>query len=601
MVARLEMVLVLLLCVITWMLSHGYMGIFHDAGLYTLQALARLNPTSLGQDVFLHFGSQDRFTLFSPLYAAASRLIGVDTAAAVLTFTFQVGLLLGAWLLARSVVPARMALYGVAVLIAIPGDYGTDRIFTSIEQFLTPRMAAEALALVGLAAALRARTWLGLALLGLAALLHPIMAAAGLAALLFIRPRAALVGMAALATAAFAMAHAVWGRFDPAWLHLVMDRSPYLFIRNWRLDDWARVAVTAATLTAGLAALSNGARKLCGAALLTMLGGLALTFIACDGLNLILFTQLQPWRWQWLGTVSAALLLPTILGLYWRAGVCGRTTALLLAAAWVFSSNGFAVVAAAAALGSLAWTTRLKPGEARLVFWGACGMLAIAITWRFASNLEFMEMHYLDPGIVRWIRRLISFVHDGSVPMAILLLVGWLARTSRAGIILPASIAALALVGAALLPQTWSTWTHREFPPQRIAQFAAWRDLIPPGSEVFWPEAPLDAWLLLDRPSYLSVLQTSGLVFSRDSAIELQRRAYALGPAIAPQTFLGWGSGGTNLQLSLAQLRGVCQLGAFAYLVTTADLGVAPVAELARDASPASHPQRLYRCSPPAG
>jgi hypothetical protein len=59
----LELAVLLLLCVTTWTLAHGYRGIFHDAGLYTLQALARLAPTSLSQDVFLHFGSKDRYTL----------------------------------------------------------------------------------------------------------------------------------------------------------------------------------------------------------------------------------------------------------------------------------------------------------------------------------------------------------------------------------------------------------------------------------------------------------------------------------------------------------------------------------------------------------
>ena len=57
-----------LLALATWALSHRYLGLFHDARLYTLQALARLHP-ALSADVFLRFGSQDRFTIFSPLYA----------------------------------------------------------------------------------------------------------------------------------------------------------------------------------------------------------------------------------------------------------------------------------------------------------------------------------------------------------------------------------------------------------------------------------------------------------------------------------------------------------------------------------------------------
>src|ERR1039458_8717002 len=236
--------------------------------------------------------------------------------------------------------PGRMALYGLAVFIAIPGDYGADRIFTSVEQFLTPRMAAEALVLAGLAAVLYTRTWAGVALLALAALLHPLMAAAGMMALLCLKPRAITLvgGVAALVAATLIMPDTVWGRFDQAWLTLVMDRSPYLFVKNWQLDDWARVAVAAVTLAAGLAASSGRARKLCMTALLTMLAGIALSFLACDELHLVLFTQLQTWRWQWLGTVTAALLLPLILSLHWRAGGGGRSTGPLLPCAWVFSS-----------------------------------------------------------------------------------------------------------------------------------------------------------------------------------------------------------------------------------------------------------------------
>jgi hypothetical protein len=616
--ARLETAVLLLLCVTAWMLSHRYLGLFHDAGLYTLQALARLHPSSLNQDVFLHLGSQDEFTVFSPLYAGTGSWLGIESAAAALTFVFQMALFAAAWTLARAVMPARLALYGLAVFIAIPGDYGADRIFTNVEQFLTPRMAAEALVLAGLAAALSARTWAALALLALAALLHPLMAAAGLAAAgMMALPRgnlkrlmpmgaaAALIAATLLLAATLLMPDTLWGRFDQTWLTLVSNRSPYLFVKNWQWDDWARVAVAAATLAAGLAASGGRARTLCMTALLTTLAGMALSFLAGDELHLVLFTQLQPWRWQWLGTVTAALVLPLILSLHWRQGVGGRSTAVLLACAWIFSSNVFALAAAFAALGSLAWGPRLKAGEARLVFWGACGMLAIAILWRLASNLEFTDAHYLDPNIALGLRRAISFARDGTAMMALLYLIGLLHRASPRNGLAAMGLAVLGLTAlagtAALLPQTWTTWTHREFPPPRIAQFAAWRERMAPGSNVFWPESPLGSWVLLDRPSYLSVLQTSGMVFSRNAAIELQRRALALASFVPQQSFLAWGSGGANLSLTPAQLRGVCGLAVFDYLVTTADLGLASLDAAPAATSPANKPLHLYRCAGPAG
>src|SRR6202163_448936 len=199
--SRLGLAVILLLGIATWALSHSYRGIFHDAGLYTLQAMARLHPDSLAGDVFLKFGSQDGFTIFGPIYAAASRLLGVELAGATLTLVFQWALLAGPWMLARAVMPLSMTMFGVAVLIAMPGDYGSDRIFTCIEPFLTPRMAAEALVLGSLAAALWQRKALAVSLGIAAILIHPIMALAGACALVYLylgKPKPLFTGAVAI-------------------------------------------------------------------------------------------------------------------------------------------------------------------------------------------------------------------------------------------------------------------------------------------------------------------------------------------------------------------------------------------------------------------
>ncbi len=57
---RLGLAVLVLLWAITWCVSHPYHGILHDGHLYTPQALARLHPDSLSQDIFLRFGSQDQ-------------------------------------------------------------------------------------------------------------------------------------------------------------------------------------------------------------------------------------------------------------------------------------------------------------------------------------------------------------------------------------------------------------------------------------------------------------------------------------------------------------------------------------------------------------
>jgi hypothetical protein len=390
----------------------------------------------------------------------------------------------------------------------------------------------------------------------------------------------------------------IWGRFDDAWLALVTRRSPYLFLSHWQLDDWSRAGVTLATLIAGACTLPNGrGRTLCQVAGMTTVGGLVLTLVACDLLHLVLFTQLQPWRWQWLGTVTAAVMLPQILGARWQAGTGGRTLAVLLLAAWIFAVDEFAVVASLAAVASIGCLRRCSPRENSLVFWGACGLLAIAVVWRVASNLQFTDAYYLDAHIPLWLRRITSFAHDGFAPMAVIALAWWLAHEVRGrfGLTLIAVLAAAACV--ALLPQTWMRWTARQFPPHLAAQFAPWRETIPPAADVFWAESPLASWVLLSRPSYISGIQTSGLVFSRNAAMELKRRADTLSSVVPPQSFLEWAGVGPALPLSVQQLQGICRLAAFDFLVTSADLGIAPVASLPRETWPVSHGLRLYRCA----
>ncbi len=63
-VSALSLALVLL-----WSLTHRYAGLSGDAELYAFQAMARLH-SNLATDLYLQFGSQDHYTLFSPLYAA---------------------------------------------------------------------------------------------------------------------------------------------------------------------------------------------------------------------------------------------------------------------------------------------------------------------------------------------------------------------------------------------------------------------------------------------------------------------------------------------------------------------------------------------------
>jgi hypothetical protein len=58
---------------------------------------------------------------------------------------------------------------------------------------------------------------------------------------------------------------------------------------------------------------------------------------------------------------------------------------------------------------------------------------------------------------------------------------------------------------------------------------------------------------------------------------------------------MSWNAG-TALALSQQQLKQTCDTGAFEYLVTATNLGVAPIAEVPAASGPASKKIRLYRC-----
>ena len=609
---KLGLVVVLALWLATWALAHGYEGIRHDASLYTLQALARLSAERLDNDVFLHFGSQDQYTVFGWLYALAIRGFGTEPAAAILTLASQLALILSsAWLLHRVVRTRTRTVLGIAILIAIPGFYGAGKIFRCIEPFVTPRMGAEALVIASLAAAWNERPRLAWVLVVVGMLVHPAMAAAGLVALGFLyagsrNPRLTLcliVGGALLLMAgASFLPNGRWGTFDPDWLAAVRQRNPYVFLASWSLDDWGRAAVPLATLAAGAVFLAERrARVLCQVTLCTALSGMLLTFVAGDTSKLVLFTQLQPWRWQWLAIVIAALLTPGIAADGWHRSYAAKVTLLLLLSDWLFGSGEFTLVTSLIAVATLALEKYSSRREWRLLVYGAGAFAILALASRIASNLLFLEVHFADPQIPQWIRESAALAGDGTIPVALVWLVTWLTNQARgrAPLVILGVLAAGTCV--ALFPDARRRWTQQRFPPALSAEFTSWRALIPAGSNVFWSESPLNSWVLLDRPSYISVTQTSGMLFSRASAMELRRRAEALSAVVPPQAYLSFTGDGAGIGPSPLQLDRACETGEFEFLVTGARLPWRPVAQLPREVWHSSGGLRLYRCSDRTG
>ena len=605
---NLWLIVVATLCVGSLALEHGYVGLRHDAVLYSLQGLARLHST-LRNDIFLRFGSQDQYSLFGGIYALAIQWLGLEPAAAILTFISQVALVLCALLLLRRVAPTPAFVgLGVVVLVAIDSYYGSRRVFSCLEGCVTPRMGAEALVLAGLSAAWSSRPRLAWALVVVGMLIHPVMALAGVVALGFLylgRRWPSLTaagiggGLLLLWMAGYFVPYARWGAYDPDWLAVIRERSPFVFLLGWTLDDWGRAAIPLATLTVGVVVLAEQrARILSQTVLYTALAGLALTFVACDVSKLVIVTQAQPWRWQWLAVVTAALLLPAIVAAGWRHSLVGKISVALLAAGWLFESDQQALLTSLAAVASLTLSRVSHRPELRLVLYGAIVLAVLALVYRIAINLEFTNLYFMDWRTPLWMRLGACVASGGSLSVAIILLATWLAGHRNGHLPLMALAALLLIVCAAELPDAWRRWSGQRFPSAAVAEMAPWRKLLPADAEIFWSEDPMATWVLLERPSYISVSQSAGVMFSRASAMEILRRAQTLSAVVPVQAFLHFDAAqGAAVAPAQQLFKQLCAAEPRQYVVTTSRLTWNPVAQLPISARHLLGSLRLYRCS----
>ena len=99
-----------------WMLARPYVGLRHDGILYAGQALQHLVPKAMSQDIFFVNGSQDNYSVVSPLLAAMYARWGLDLVQIVLPAVCQAALL-GAVLWLLRPLPAVERWLGLAAVL----------------------------------------------------------------------------------------------------------------------------------------------------------------------------------------------------------------------------------------------------------------------------------------------------------------------------------------------------------------------------------------------------------------------------------------------------------------------------------------------------
>ena len=607
----------LALCAIAvWILQHPYMGIMHDGTIYTLFALARLHPDQLASDIFLRFGSQDRYTLFTPIYAAAISSLGLEHAASLLTLVSQAALFACAWLLGRRFMPPLAATLGVGLLAAVPGEYGSSDIFHILEGFLTPRLPAEALVVGALVAALSQRHWIAAFCVVAAMSLHPIIGCAGAAMLIltFVAPsRPKLVAVAAcvalVVAVAVVMAVSPLGRLAGTWLYTVRVTSSYLFLQDWSSNDWSRIAVPLAILAIGAL---NGTtvllRRVCAAGLVMVTCGLLITLIFSDLLHVSIFISAQTWRWLWLANLIAFVLTPGIAEDCWRRSATGRIAIPLLLSAWIFRGTAPTLCLAPLAIACAAvperWTTHRYW---RLLFLGSCAIAGLAVVLDLTDRFGYLPG--IDASAPVLPQKLHAIGADGVIPGAVLI-AAWLALRHSESTLRAATVTVMAtLICGAVLYFGWG-WTNAHYTSEFASRFAQWRAAIPPRAEVLWPDTPLGSWYLLERPNYWSAHQTAGAIFSKDKALLLQRRTDTIAKATAkfhtPPAAME--IGGHSASEALGSLEGpsrmdldgmkvACTDSELSYIVSWMPVAPTPYAPVTVDGRKLHGKLYLYRCA----
>ncbi len=537
--------------------ARPYANLAHDARLYSVQVLNRLEGGTFADDLFLRYGSQDQFSLFSTLVALPVALLGLRNAFFLLYLGFNALFFLALMRLVLALLRDRaVAVAALLYLAVVPLPFGGLYVFTVHESFLTPRLLANALVLFALERVVRGRFTAALALLVPALLAHPLMALPGCliwAGCLAVQRChrqlliASVASAAVLGTALLAyepLGVRVFGAMDEDWRAMVRDASAYNFPALWTGADWLNVAVSLAVpaLAAGsIARRDVRSRRFMLVALAVGAVGLAGTVLGAVLPYALLF-QGQPYRALW---VLKALQIPLgfVLIRRWAGAesVCHRLTALGLL--FYFGLGTFlpAEVALPVIILPILLLRAWAIGEdcsSRPAMWrlGATAIVAAAFAWTafiwavlIAFRGEFIgRLEALD-----YAQRFVGNVG----PYCWLIVIGWglhrvLSRGMRPWVFTAVAVA-LCVAYQGIFYVVPNVGPYRAACTRDGADVAFAQDFLarqrgPAGAlpTVYSVWGRIDyVWVDLHAKSYFDWAQVVGVIFERRTAEEGRRRA----------------------------------------------------------------------------
>jgi hypothetical protein len=521
----------------------------HDAHLYSLQAINQAETGSYSDDVFLRFGSQDQFSIFSRVMGPIVAALGVRTA-------FFLGYLVGNTLfifalfrLVRTFVDDPViATLSLIYLVTAPLSYGGFDIFTVHEQFFTPRIFGMTFTLFALERMLRQHFVQAIVLLIAGSLLHPLMAFggmmiwAGYLACTFLLMRvatglliAALLGGVAILSIP-TVGVQVFGSMDADWHQMIRVAVGYNYPDTWTYKDWLNVAVSFAVPIAACVSLYRGdpdRQRFC--AIVVLAGGIGLiATIAASFLPYALLFQAQPYRVLWILKVFQ-VPLGFVLIANWSCEPRARIAALGLFAFFCITHylpHELAIIAVAAALSI--GVNQLRDEKEPNAWWYAAarGLALGALAWMsyrcwfliaeratVVSQFDFNEWLLFDMiSPMFWLVGLCIALAWMEKPLA------WRAVFASAAAV--ALVPPVALFAVEASPEFRREHTRLGGDVELVRDFITDHNHGSRRPTVYWGMDRADlVWTDVHANSYFSIIQTAGVMFNRQTAEEIDRRA----------------------------------------------------------------------------
>ena len=545
------MLCALLLAAVLWLLNHPYVGFsFHDARIYSLLALHWLDPSAYARDPFFMFGSQDDFTIFSPIYGSLIRWCGLSLAAQIVMAAAATLWIGAAWMLARCVFDDwRVQAYVVLSLAIYSFNYSPNNAtFVLNENFATARVIAIPIMVMAMAFSLE-RKWM---LAGVMALLsmaiHPLLGIWGVVLMMGVRLNDRVLlgllvaGAATIIGASLMPGPAAFHVMDADWAEMVRQSSRDVFVGpygNVRLN--ATLFWVAAPLLGARFGSPRMQRWYQVTALVASYGFL-LAQLCSNFYPIQLVMQAQPWRVMWLAIYFGIFALADVGQRFVFGERHLRVTGLIVAVIL------FVGMEQSAALLLGCWLL-LRGKLQGIVF--AAWRKAFESYGRYITALAFglilaVAPTYYQDLVIEGNSLIVTWLPDVAALKGLLIVgglgLGPLVWCGMMGLqALRTMMTLLLLTG---LAATAMHWDHRlggtlrlenNVPVAQTPQML--KSPVRRGEVVLWPGNSQRVLFELGTASYASSFQAIGIVLSQRKAVELDVRLKRLSVASLADTW----------------------------------------------------------------